>query len=170
MITSCNSTDRRPIKRWPIRSTTRVWYHQLTRYNSLWLWRLRTGCRNLNHCQQQSYSGRHSPGRLYSAYQWNDSWVQTFQQWHPILSTYIHRIHKWRTRGRKLVPNHENEALEDNKHKFLTDSISFSQLTERWFLLFITFRRTFFTVTGFLGCRQALKFTVLFPFATKRAA
>ena len=34
----------------------------------------------------------------------------------------IHRIHKWRTRGKKLVPNHENEALEDNKHKFLTDS------------------------------------------------
>ena len=32
---------------------------------------------------------------------------------------------------RKLVPNHENEALEDNKHKFLTDSISVSQLTER---------------------------------------
>ena len=24
--------------------------------------------------------------------------------------------------GKILVPNHENEALEDNKHKFLTDS------------------------------------------------
>ena len=35
-------TDRRPIKsrlNWPIRSLTRVWYHQLTWYNSLWLWR-----------------------------------------------------------------------------------------------------------------------------------
>ena len=27
----------------------------------------------------------------------------------------IHHIHKWQTRGKKLVPNHENEALEDNK-------------------------------------------------------
>ena len=25
----------------------------------------RTGCRNVNHCQQQSYSGLHSPGRSY---------------------------------------------------------------------------------------------------------
>ena len=24
----------------------------------------------------------------------------------------IHRIHKWRTRGKKLVPSHESEALE----------------------------------------------------------
>ena len=26
-------------RNWPIRSITRVWYHQLTWYNSLWLWR-----------------------------------------------------------------------------------------------------------------------------------
>ena len=35
-------TDRRPITsalNWPIRSITRVKYHQLTWYNSLWLWR-----------------------------------------------------------------------------------------------------------------------------------
>ena len=30
---------------------------------------------------------------------------------------HIHRIHKWRTRGKKLVPSHESEALED-KQKF----------------------------------------------------
>ena len=29
--------------------------------------------------------------------------------------TYIHRIHKWRTRGKKLVPSHESEALEDKQ-------------------------------------------------------
>ena len=35
-------TDRRPVtwrRNWPIRSITRIQYHQLTRYNSLWLWR-----------------------------------------------------------------------------------------------------------------------------------
>ena len=38
----------------------------------------RTGCRNVSHChQQQSCWGLRSPGRSYSAYFWNDSWVQT---------------------------------------------------------------------------------------------
>ena len=27
----------------------------------------------------------------------------------------VHRIHKWRTRGKKLVPSHESEALEDKQ-------------------------------------------------------
>ena len=27
----------------------------------------------------------------------------------------IHPIHKWRTRGEKLVPSHESEALEDKQ-------------------------------------------------------
>ena len=41
----------------------------------------RTGCRNVNHCQQQkSYSGLFSPGRSNSTYFWNDSWVQTFHR------------------------------------------------------------------------------------------
>ena len=29
--------------------------------------------------------------------------------------SFIHRIHKWRTRGKKLVPSHESEALEDKQ-------------------------------------------------------
>ena len=45
----------------------------------LWRW-LPPGCRNVRHCQQQQcYSGLRSPGRLYSTYLWNASWVQTFQ-------------------------------------------------------------------------------------------
>ena len=37
------------------------------------------GCRNVSHCkQQQSYSGLCCPGRSYSTFLWNDSWVQTF--------------------------------------------------------------------------------------------
>ena len=39
----------------------------------------------------------------------------------------IHGIHKWRTRGKKLVPSHENEALED-KQKLQTKT--FSELAE----------------------------------------
>ena len=36
----------------------------------------RTGCRNVSHCQQQQpYSGLRSPGRSYSNYLWNDSWI-----------------------------------------------------------------------------------------------
>ena len=27
----------------------------------------------------------------------------------------IHRFHKWRTGGKKLVPSHESEALEDKQ-------------------------------------------------------
>ena len=82
----------------------------------------------------------------------------------------IHRIHKSRTRGKKLVPNHENEALEDNKHKFLTDSTVLVNLQSGDFFFLQRFGGLFFTVTGFLGCGQVLKFTVVFPFATKGAA
>ena len=39
----------------------------------------------------------------------------------------IHRIHKWRTRGKKLVPSHESEALE-NKQKLQMKT--FSELAE----------------------------------------
>ena len=39
----------------------------------------------------------------------------------------IHRIHKWRTRGKKLVRSHESEALED-KQKLQTKT--FSELAE----------------------------------------
>ena len=37
-----------------------------------------TFCWNGSHCQQESYSGLHSPGRSCSIYLWNDLWVQTF--------------------------------------------------------------------------------------------
>ena len=33
----------------------------------------------------------------------------------PFLNAFIHRIHKWRTREKKLVPSHESEALEDKQ-------------------------------------------------------
>ena len=55
---------------WPIRSITRVKYHQLTWYNSLWLWRWlphRLSKRHC-HCQQQSYLGLSSSGRSNSTW------------------------------------------------------------------------------------------------------
>ena len=91
----------------------------------------------------------------------------------PIIQNFaciIHRIHKWRTHGKKLVPNHENEALEDKKHKFLTDSTVLVNLQSGDFFFYNVSADFFFTVTGFLGCHQAVKFTVVFPFATKQAA
>ena len=39
----------------------------------------------------------------------------------------IHRIHKWRTRGKKLVPSHESEALEDKQKLQMK---TFSELVE----------------------------------------
>ena len=39
----------------------------------------------------------------------------------------IHGIHKWRTRGKKLVPSHESGALED-KQKLQMET--FSELAE----------------------------------------
>ena len=36
-------------------------------------------------------------------------------------------MHKWRTRGRKLVPSHESEALEDKQKLQMT---TFSDLAE----------------------------------------
>ena len=58
---------------WPIRSITRVKYHLLTSYNSLWLWGdYRTGCRNISHCQQLSVLFRTTPTqRSCSTYLWN---------------------------------------------------------------------------------------------------
>ena len=39
----------------------------------------------------------------------------------------IHRIHKWRTRGKKLVLSHESEALEDKRKLQMK---TFSELAE----------------------------------------
>ena len=45
----------------------------------------------------------------------------------PLFIGFIHRIHKWRTRGKKLVPSHESEALEDKQKLQMK---TFSELAE----------------------------------------
>ena len=40
---------------------------------------------------------------------------------------HIHRIHKWRTRGKKLVPSHESEALVGKQKSQMK---TFSELAE----------------------------------------
>ena len=52
---------------------------------------------------------------------------EIFVSLHGHVISSIHRIHKWRTRGKKLVPSHESEALED-KQKFQMKT--FSELPE----------------------------------------
>ena len=58
-------------------------------------------------------------------------WRQTIERWVENATTTktgsIHRIHKWRTRGKKLVPSHESEALE-GKQKLQMKT--FSELAE----------------------------------------
>ena len=44
-----------------------------------------TGCWNVSHCQQQSYSGLCSPRQSYSTFIWNDSCVQTFHNYYSII-------------------------------------------------------------------------------------
>ena len=55
--------------------------------------------------------------------------LQIFKRMNPSekLDKIIHRIHKWRTRGKKLVPSHESEALEDKQKLQMK---TFSELAE----------------------------------------
>ena len=39
----------------------------------------------------------------------------------------IHRVHKWRTRGKKLVPSHESEALQDKREIFSLQQSVYTQ-------------------------------------------
>ena len=50
-----------------------------------------------------------------------------FLKFCKFISNLIHRIHKWRTRGKKLVPGHESEALEDKQKLQMK---TFSELAE----------------------------------------
>ena len=67
-------------------------------------WNYCTGCRKVSHCQQQSYSGLHSPGKSYSTYLWSDSWVQTFH-----CSLTMMRRHK-------IVTVINSSPIEDNTY------------------------------------------------------
>ena len=79
----------------------------------------------------------------------------------------IHRIHKWRTRGKKLVPSHESEALEDKQKLQMK---TFSELTECLARIppKITLYGRLFKY-NYVGCLQPLFSTDLL-FAIKRDA
>ena len=70
----------------------------------------------------------------------------------------IHRIHKWRTRGKKLVPSHESEALED---KQTSQMKTFSELAECLARIppKITFYGLLFTY-NYVGCLLLLVGTI----------
>ena len=81
---------------------------------------------------------------------------------------FIHRIHKWRTRGKKLVPSHESEALED-KQKFQMKT--FSELPEC--LARIPPKITLYGLLfkySYVGCLLLLMFSNDLLFAIKRDA
>ena len=80
----------------------------------------------------------------------------------------IHRIHKWRTRGKKLVPSHESEALE-GKQKLQMKT--FSELAEC--LARIPTKITLYVLLfkySYVGCLLLLMFSIDLLFAIKRDA
>ena len=80
----------------------------------------------------------------------------------------IHRIHKWRTRGKKLVPSHESEALE-GKQKLRMKT--FSELAEC--LARIPPKITLYGLLfkyNYVGCLLLLMFSIDLLFAIKRDA
>ena len=80
----------------------------------------------------------------------------------------IHRIHKWRTRGKKLVPSHESEALEDKQKLQMK---TFSELAECLALIppKITFYGLLFKY-NYVGCLLLVMFSSDLLFAIKRDA
>ena len=80
----------------------------------------------------------------------------------------IHRIHKWRTRRKKLVPSHESEALE-GKQKLQMKT--FSELAQC--LARIPPKITLYGLLfkyNYVGCLLLLIFSIDFLFAIKRDA
>ena len=80
----------------------------------------------------------------------------------------IHRIHKWRTRGKKLVPSHESEALEDKQKLQMK---TFSELAEC--LARIPPKITLYGLlfkNNYVRCLLLLMFSIDLLFAIKRDA
>ena len=80
----------------------------------------------------------------------------------------IHRIHKWRTRGKKLVPSHESEALEDKQKLQMK---TFSELAEC--LARIPLKITLYGLLfkyNYVKCLLLLMFSSDLLFAIKRDA
>ena len=86
----------------------------------------------------------------------------------PLMLGYIHRIHKWRTRGKKLVPSYESEALE-GKQKLQIKT--FSELAEC--LARIPPKMTLYGLLfkyNYVGCLLLLIFSIDLLLAIKRDA
>ena len=80
----------------------------------------------------------------------------------------IHCIHKWRTNGKKLVPSHESEALEDKQKLQMK---AFSELAEC--LARIPPKITLYGLLfkyNYVGCLLLLMFSIGLLFAIKRDA
>ena len=97
-------------------------------------------------------------------HQWySDCCVEVFCYEFSVL---IHRIHKWRTRRKKLVPSHESEALEDKQKLQMK---TFSELAEC--LARIPPKKTLYGLLfkyNYVGCLLPLMFSSDLLFAIKR--
>ena len=96
-----------------------------------------------------------------------DWWVSWCQLFHGFIGfvVSIHRIHKWRTRRKKLGPSHESEALEGKQKSQMK---TFSELAECLALIppQITLYGVLFKY-NYVGCLLLLMFSSDLLFATK---
>ena len=81
----------------------------------------------------------------------------------------IHRIHKWRTRAKKLVPSHESEALEDKQKLQMKTFRELAECLAR-FPPKITLYGRLFKYINDVGCLLLLMFSTDLLFAIKRDA
>ena len=80
----------------------------------------------------------------------------------------IHRIHKWRTRGKKLVPSHESEVLEDKQKLQMKTFSDLAECLARILPNITLYGRLF--KCNYVGCLQLLMFSTDLLFAFKRDA
>ena len=80
----------------------------------------------------------------------------------------MHRIHKWRTREKNLVPSHESEALEDKQKLQMKTFSELAECLARIPPKIILYGRLF--KYNYVGCLQLLIFSTDLLFAIKRDA
>ena len=81
---------------------------------------------------------------------------------------WVHRIHKWRTRGKKLVPSHESEALEGKKNLRMKTFSELAECLARIPPKITLYGRLF--KNNDVGCLLLLMFSTDLLFAIKRDA
>ena len=89
-------------------------------------------------------------------------------RYYSFVCYHIHRIHKWRTRGKKLVPSHESEALEGKQKLQMKTFSELAECLARIPPKITLYGRLF--KCNYVGCLLLLMFSIDLLFAIKRDA